>query len=606
MRTPRNRHPIFDRLSRYLHSRLIRKLALMMVIIGSLPALLVYGTMYSVSTNQIQLEVRKNSQDSLKNIHSDVQDVLQTAEHVAMGLSIDDNFTSKLAEDNLAVGSLNRSTLRNLLESNLKTNRSVLNAIHIESLKNTVYAYNIADPVSPYNIRIFGSEYEEAVLAKKGALYWFSLTDSTFPQELQEARREYLRCAMAVYDTGSRECLGIVSIFVRTSALEDCLAGPWELAQEETVLLLDSENRRIVSSRPVSPELEEALQDTALSQEGSTISLRGREYLLSFMECSTTGWRLVSLIPRSAVTQELRPRAVLLLPLLLIPIACLLVSIFFMRWLLRTFTPLLRTMHEIQGGDLTVRAPEVEDSALDIIGQTLNNTLDKYQELVEVTGHQEALLTISRLKFLRSQLSPHFLYNTLDSVNWMLLDAGQFETSQIISDLGFILRYSLDETKDTVPLHEEIHVIQRYLSIVRNRFENRLRCAISVDPELADYPIPRFLLQPIVENAVVHGVERTAANSTLTIRCYVAEDTVRIDIANDGPSIPAETRRQLLESFRQPEEASTHIGLRNVYERIRLRFGSAYGLDILDLEPRGAMIRLRLPPEPPKEGGNTP
>lgn len=572
----------------------LRRLAAMLLLISILPALLIFGAMYTISSDMIQQEIQNHSRNALIDARSNVSDIISQAEDVVLGMAIDSNINTLLEEDRLSVGSSSRISLRNLMESTLKINRSILNMIYIETPKNTIYSFIIDEGIAPYDIRIFESEYEQWVRQKNGALYWFDLHESAFAGESSGSPSGYIRCASAIYDASGTRCIGIVSLFLKSSALKACLSDQYT-DERQTILLLDQHNRLIASSKKVSDELENELLDVDLAAAGEEILLCGIPYLISSLGSESAGWQLVSLIPKSAVTKELSSTWRLLIPLLLLPCICVLLAYLFAANLIRSLKPMLETMNEIRNGNLTVRAPSLNDGAFDLVGQALNETLDKYQELVEFSGHQEALLTISRLKILRGQLSPHFLYNVLDSVNWMLLENGQYETSRIITDLGQILRYSINESSDTVPLYEEIAVIERYLSISQHRFESRLNYSIYVAPALADYQIPRFLLQPIVENAVVHGVEKSAACSTLTVRVYTSGDEVIIDISNDGPSIPPETKARILESFSHPGGTSTHIGLKNVYERIQLFYGPEYGLSLLDMEPQGTIIHLRLP-----------
>lgn len=581
--------------STFASSPTLRRLVAILLLISILPALLIFAAMYTISSDLIQQEIQTHSRNALLDARSNVNDMIRQAEDVVLGMAIDSNVNALLADDNLAVGSNNRSSLRNLMENTLKINRSILNMIYIETPENTIYTFTVNENISPYNIRLFGSEYEQRVLQKNGSLCWFDLIDTTFPEEMAESHSEYIRCASAIYDASGTRCLGILSLFLKTSALKACLSDQYNADERQTILLLDRENRIIGSNRTVSDELEKELLNADLDFGEDTITLYGTQYLFSALDSENTGWQLVSLTPKSAVVQELNSTWRLLIPLLLLPFVCVVLAYFFAGNLVRNLIPMLETMNEIKNGNLSVRAPSVHDSAFDLFGQTLNETLDKYHELVVFSGHQEALLTISRLKILRGQLSPHFLYNILDSVNWMLLENGQYATSRIITDLGYILRYSINESSDTVPLRDEIEVIERYLSISQNRFESRLNYSIYVAPVLSDYQIPRFLLQPIVENAVVHGVEKTAASSTLIIRCYTSENELTIDISNDGPSISPETKAKILESFSHPNGTSTHIGLKNVFERIQLFYGPDYGLSLLDMEPQGTTIRLHLP-----------
>lgn len=588
-------------LSTLFRSPTLRQLVFILLSISLIPALVIFFSMYSISSQLIQQEVQTHTRNTLVDARDNVNEVLRQTEDVAFGLAIDSNVNSLLTEDDLAIGSNRRASLRTLLESTLKTNRSILNMLFLETPENTVYTFTLAPKLSLHDICIIDSGYGQQVLQKGGAVYWFDLSNGVTGSPLAEDG--YIRCACAIYDASGRECLGILSLFVKTSALSGCLEGLNNPDQRQTILLLDQHNRIIASNQSVSEELAREIEAAQLSG-GEDITLCGTSYLFSSLDSENTGWKLVSLVSKSAAVEELHSTWRLTIPLLFLPFVCVILAYFFAGRLTRKLSPIVETMGEIKQGNLSVRTPPVNDNIFDLFGQTLNETLDQYHNLVVFSGHQEALLTITRLKLLRGQLSPHFLYNILDSINWMLLENGQYEISRIITDLGQILRYSINESSDTVPLREEIGIIERYLSVSQHRFESRLSYSIYVAPSLMDYQIPRFLLQPIVENAVIHGVEKTPAKSTLSIRCYASAEAVTIDISNDGPSIPPETKARILESFSQADGTSTHIGLKNVYQRIQLFYGTDYGLSLLDMEPQGSTIRLCLPPLPQSKEGD--
>lgn len=572
----------------------LRQLVAILLLVSMFPALLIFSSMYFISADLIERDSQEHSNSVLVDIRGSINDTFSLAEDVVLGLAINSNVNTLLEEDNLNVGSPERADLRNLMEGTLKINRSLLNMIYIETPVNTVYAFTVSEDFFPTNIRLFGSEYEDQILGKNGALHWFTQKDEGGMEGFREPQSKYIRCASAMYDASGTRCIGIVSLFVKKTAIRACLDNQ-HVDPHQTIIVLDQSNKVITASKNISSEMESELLTVDLSASGETISLCGTQYLSAQLESEKTGWRLLSLTPRNSVVKELNETWRLLVPLLLLPFVCVAVAYFFSTKLIRSLMPMRKTMEEIQSGNLSVRVPSMGDSAFDLFGTSLNETLDKYEELLKFASNQEDLLTISRLKVLRGQLSPHFLYNILDSVNWMLLENEQYETSHIITDLGYILRYSINESSDTVPLHDEIEVIRRYLSISQKRFESRLNYSIYVVPELEDYKIPRFLLQPIVENAVIHGVEKQAACSTLKVRCYVSGGMTVIDISNDGPSIPDEVKERLKRSFCNSEEATTHIGLKNVYERIRLYYGSDYGLSMLDMQPQGTIIRLHLP-----------
>lgn len=594
MKETKKNQLFFDNFFQLTNSPTLRRLIGMLILTGIIPSLIIFTAMYSISSVVIQGKIQEHSKNTLLDTSKYISEIVSQVEDISLSISINSNVNTLLSSSNLSIGCINRSSLRNIIENTLKMNRSLLNMSYIETASDIIYAYILTEDISPYDIRIIDSEYEQPVLQKNGSVYWFGVEDHTIPETAPQRHTNCIRCASAIYDANGTQCIGILSMLVRTSAFTSCLQKE-ETNSQQFLLLLDHENQLIASNKEVTSELNEALLSLDLSKTNTTISLLGTPYLINTLPSIRTGWSIVNLIPKSDVTQGIQASKKLLLPLLLIPFASILLVYFFVKRLSRDLTPMLQTISQIKKGNLSVRVPSVQDTAIDIFGQTLNEALDNYHQVMLVSGQQKELLTVARLKILRGQLSPHFLYNTLDSINWMLLENGQIEISRIISDLGYILRYSIDESSDTVPLQKEIEVIQRYLTICQNRFESRLNYSICVSPPLVTYEIPRFLLQPIVENAIIHGIEKTTDDSILAIRCYATSQEVFIDITNSGPSMTPCQKAEILNSFSMSNAGNKHIGLKNVYERIQLFYGPEYGLTLLDMEPHGTIVRLRLP-----------
>ena len=580
-------------------SPMLRRLAVFMVLAGLLPSLLVFAATYTVGVSVIQSNARKDAYGVLLNAQYNISQTIDTVENIALALAINDQFVSQVRAGDLEVGSLTRAELRQLLENTITMNSSYLSMIYVETEEDTVYTSLYNRPLSPATMRLYDSEHKESILKKGGALYWFGRTEE--PEGGGQYELEEIRCASAIFDFAAPNFVGILSLFVRTSVFKANISHLNGVTADQTLLLLDQNRRSLAASSPEG----EALSAGIAGVQGDLldmpqITLDGTVYLSSALQDGDTGWYIVSLRPKDSVLQSMQSRTgMMLTPLLLVPLLCLLSTYLFSGQLSAAVSPLIGALHQIRDGDLSVRSPQINDKLLDLVVDSLNETLDKYNELVRQNSHQEVLLTISRLKILRGQLSPHFLYNTLDSVNWMLIENGQLEMSRIITDLGDLLRYSINESSETVPLREELDIIERYLSICKNRFEDRLSYDIFVQAELREYLLPRFLLQPVVENAVVHGIEKCQEHGSIRIRCYCAEGTAVIDIANDGPSISQEVQTRLDLALRgggEPgREAPEHIGLLNVQERIRLFAGEGYGLQLLDAIPQGVIVRIRLP-----------
>nr|WP_238358032.1 sensor histidine kinase [Cohnella zeiphila] len=213
----------------------------------------------------------------------------------------------------------------------------------------------------------------------------------------------------------------------------------------------------------------------------------------------------------------------------------------------------------------------------------------------------------SELAFLRSQINPHFLYNTLESITGMAVVKGQAEIKTMTRSLSTIFRYSI-KGADRVPLREEIRIVESYVSIQRIRFEDRFEVRYEVSEEAASFPVPRMILQPLVENAVYHGFEPTIRPGALTIGADVDEaGTLIVRVEDDGVGMPPDRLEAIRARLAEPladlldtgEKKS--IGLVNVGNRIRMMYGDASGLRIESVPGEGTRVVLTISERRDKE-----
>jgi|SRR5690606_24681457 len=211
--------------------------------------------------------------------------------------------------------------------------------------------------------------------------------------------------------------------------------------------------------------------------------------------------------------------------------------------------------------------------------------------LIEKNYEQKIQADRAQLKALQAQISPHFLYNALDSINWMLIEKEEWDISEVVIALSDLLRYSISNNNDMVSVGEEIKNIENYLTIQKVRFENRFSYKIEVDSTIKDKLIPKLLIQPIVENAVVHGIEEKVEGGIIAINGYYTEGITCFEIIDNGPGIAKEKIDMLMDN-----DKSSHLGLNNVNRRIKLIYGSDYGI-IIDNRPNeeGVIVRVILP-----------
>ena len=209
------------------------------------------------------------------------------------------------------------------------------------------------------------------------------------------------------------------------------------------------------------------------------------------------------------------------------------------------------------------------------------------EEAVRLAETREQL-TAARLAALQGQLRPHFLFNTLHALSAMIRTDAKRDALDTVVELGDLLRASLSEvTEEVQPFVREVALARKYLQIEQRRFADRMRVDIEIEEGTGNIPVPRFLLQPLVENAVRHGIEADGQAREIRLTAHRADDTLIITIANEGPAPAPEWRRR----------ATHRVGIRNLRARLEHRYGPAAVLTLLPGPERGAVATIRIPLE---------
>lgn len=210
----------------------------------------------------------------------------------------------------------------------------------------------------------------------------------------------------------------------------------------------------------------------------------------------------------------------------------------------------------------------------------------KYREREARSRELEAQLGLARLQALRMQVQPHFLFNALNTVAMLVRNGESTQAVQMVAGLGELLRSSLGESAEQeVPLASELAFVRRYLSIEEFRFPDRLRVEVDVPAELLSAEVPNLILQPLVENAIRHGVAKSSSSGLVRIAARREDGWLELAVEDDGPGLPAGLRT----------EADGRIGLKNVRSRLEQLYGSRQEFVIQNVEPKGAAARLRIP-----------
>ena len=234
------------------------------------------------------------------------------------------------------------------------------------------------------------------------------------------------------------------------------------------------------------------------------------------------------------------------------------------------------------------------------IGYIMRNILmltDKNANLTEEMQERIVLMNKAQLKSLQSQINPHFMYNTLETIKWVVMDIEDENdmASSMIEMLAEILKYSLDMEHYLVKLNEEIEYTKSYINILKLRHGDRFDVIWNIAPELDDVKVLKLCLQPIIENAMTHGILPKRTSGTIEISIRINKKDIIIEIKDDGIGIDNEKLEEIYKDMKKGHEISQrHIGLKNVDLRTKLVFGDEYGISIASECDKGTVVTLRM------------
>jgi two-component system sensor histidine kinase YesM len=320
------------------------------------------------------------------------------------------------------------------------------------------------------------------------------------------------------------------------------------------------------------------------------------------------GLRLAAYQPITPIEAQLSGlRTASMLAGLFSAVAALILSILLSRSISDPVHRLVQVMGRVEGGDLGARLPVRREDELGALVRSFNRMVSRVQLLVEETIEQHRLLRSAETRALQARIDPHFLYNTLNSIKSIARLRGVDEIAVIATRLGRLLRAGFAVEDEFSSLEEDLDLARSYLEIQAIRYPGRFSFELEAESAVLGVPVPRLAIQPIVENAVVHGLEKRTVPGRLWVRARRVGEDVLVEVEDDGVGMDDDRLVQLKEALRAGErytapgktsatsDESAGIALANTHRRLRLLFGRRYGLEIESREGGGVRTTIRVP-----------
>lgn len=304
-----------------------------------------------------------------------------------------------------------------------------------------------------------------------------------------------------------------------------------------------------------------------------------------------TRWMVVRVTNQDALVQNLQTQQRLLVIVTLSSLVIVLVLIISqITGMTNSIKKVVETMRSAGKGDLDVKVePEKgRPTEINIIAEEFNSTMDKLKVSTEKQKNAE-------IKALEAQINPHFLYNTLDTINWMAIDKDEYDISNNITALANILRYGINNSNGIVKISEEVEWLKQYIFLQQTRLKNTFECKMNVEPELMELPIHKLLLQPFIENAILHGFEGVNHKHILTVELSRTDKFLFVEIEDNGCGMTENTVWEINNGIFGKAESKNHIGMENAITRIRMYYGERANVVIESEIDKGTKVSIWIP-----------
>lgn len=427
--------------------------------------------------------------------------------------------------------------------------------------------------------------------------------------ENKKAKAIYL--ARQINDRDRFRELGLLVIKVKTELLGEVYQGL--TGNLQNIIILSSDKDLIASRVNDDPTVYSGILSDKINSEAGELADEKSDLFVSYITLKNTGWKVVAYVSLGELYKDaytLRRNIIMLCAIVILVLTVL--TIFVSFDIVKPINKLVNGMKKVQSGESNVHIKVDREDELGFLNKAFNEMSSEINHLVNWVYREQLTRKEAELKALQSQINPHFLFNTLEAINWLAQLNNVPEISSTVSDLSDLMEGSIGRDDRLITIEEEFTYADKYISLQKRRFGDRLELVKNIQPEVNSIKIPRLLIQPLIENAVYHGVERIRGKGVITLNAEKLEDCVLIEVIDNGAGMEYEDLEQLNERLSMNNDTyfkslsgkrNRSIGIENVNRRIKLFYGENYGLKIESEAGRYTKAVVKIPFEISTEGG---
>ncbi|MDQ6420443.1 sensor histidine kinase [Paenibacillus sp. LHD-117] len=424
---------------------------------------------------------------------------------------------------------------------------------------------------------------------------------------------EVVSVVRAIQDPETQRTEGVVLIDLKLRVIAETVRDV-RLGKSGYLMVIDDKGDNIYAPRnSVAGGIDFEL---LANQKSGTFSktVDGERLQFIYQKSPFTNWTTVGVFAVQDTVQEIKDINLYLVSFVFV--VCMLgiaASYYLSHSISRPITQLASLMRKVEEGNMSIRIAGERRDEVGMLGRSFNKMLAQMTRLLTQVGEEQRLKREAELRSLQAHIQPHFLYNTLDTIQWLARKDGAHEATEMVESLSKLFRIGLSKGQEMIPLTDEFEHIRSYLKIQKTRYRDKLNYTIDVDDSCSNLVVLKVILQPVVENAIYHGIKERRGPGMIGIRANTSGGVLTLIVEDNGAGMSEERLAELRETLDSCNDAALEdgvirssgelsrnggaasYGLRNVQERIRLSFGEPYGLIIESKEKGGTTVTIRHP-----------
>ena len=594
------------------------RIIFIIIVFMLLPVLYFLNYNFSYSEKMLQEKTSNLILDNLQQVGNQIENTCLDIIKISNVISADNTILSELTLSSIESVDQHRGIQKNYYEL---SSQEKIKMIKIESqldyLKTGIFFNYDADVMlidstgmiysamdreeefkfkTEYMKEYYGQEWYQNLVKDNKNTIW--LAPFSYNLNGVNENNRYISAVRVIKGGYSQKILGIIMVNVNESYFNKILKN-----HVSGIVALINEDKKIIFSTEYGETIEkinfEDIFNRASGQKGYLfLNIDKTRFVINYYSLNRVGWNLVSIIPYKDAIKEIDGLKKRIFSLnIFVSLFLFAVAVVFIILITNPLNKLVERIKTMKIGEHHIEWHE-ENFSDDVSGivRSFDYMFEKIEELVNVVIEEKRRENELKYEALQAQITPHFLFNTLNTIKWSAIMSGAGNVAKMISALGRLLEVSMSKGEEEVAFNEEIELIESYVFIQNVRYNDKYLLNIDVAESIYSLKVPKLILQPLVENAIIHGLKNIEGKGIITIRAIENDGCLKVSVADNGEGISENKIQKILKNSNgERKQRFSGIGLANINERLKLRYGQGYGISISSKIGYGTTVDLVLP-----------